>query len=83
MRTADQIHVVLLEESRDHIGSERERDTSVIFTPAGDVLVGIGPQQVAKQSAIGNLIQSAKCPRTLLRAKSVGQAGKDVRQWVS
>lgn len=50
MRSADQIHVVLLQKARDDIGSECKRDTSIIFAPASDILVRIGPEQVAKQS---------------------------------
>lgn len=79
MRTADKVHVVLLQESRDNVRAECERDTSVVFTPAGDVLVGIGPQQIAEQSAVGNLWQSVNCLRIALRSGLRG----NVRQWVS
>jgi hypothetical protein len=47
MRSTDQVHVVLLEETRNDIGSESEGDTSVIFAPPCDVLVGVRPQQIA------------------------------------
>lgn len=53
--TTDEIHVVLLQESRHHIGPKGKRDTSVVLTPAGNVLVGIRPEQVAKQTTIGNI----------------------------
>lgn len=59
MRTAYQIHVVFLKETRDDIGTKRERDTTVVFAPTRDVLVGIGPEEVAQKTAIGNLYQSA------------------------
>lgn len=55
VRAADQVHVVLLQESRDDIGSERKGHTTVVFAPAGNILVGVGPEQVAKQTAIRNL----------------------------
>jgi hypothetical protein len=43
MSTADEIHVMLLEEAGYNIRAKGERNTSIIFTPAGDVLVRIGP----------------------------------------
>lgn len=55
MGATDQVHVVLLEEARHNIGAECEADTSVVFTPPGDVLVRIGPQQIAQQTAVGDL----------------------------
>lgn len=54
--TADQIHVVLLQEPRNDVGTECERDTAIVFTPAGDVLVGVGPEQIAEKTAVGDLI---------------------------
>lgn len=53
--TADEIHVVLLQEARNDVRPECEGHTTVVFAPAGDVLIGIRPQQVAQQSAIGDL----------------------------
>lgn len=53
--TADQIHIVLLKEPGHNVGTESEGDTSVVFAPACDVLVGIRPQQIAEKTAIGNL----------------------------
>lgn len=58
MSTANQVHVVLLQEPRDDIGAEGERDTSVVFAPPRDVLVGIGPEQVAEKTAVGDLCLS-------------------------
>ena len=55
MSPADQVHVVFLQEPRDDIGTECEGDASVIFAPAGDVFVGVGPEEIAQQTAIGNL----------------------------
>jgi len=53
--TADEVHVVFLEESRHDIRPEGERDTTIVFAPAGDILVGIRPQQVAEKTAVGDL----------------------------
>jgi len=39
--SANQIHVVLLEESRDDVGTKSKRDTTVVFAPTRDVLVRI------------------------------------------
>ena len=48
MRSADQIHIVLLQKARDDVGSESKRDTSIVFTPPGDILVGVGPEEVTE-----------------------------------
>lgn len=56
MSPADQIHVMLLKEARHHVRAEREADTSVVFAPACNILVGVRPQQVAKETAIGDLL---------------------------
>jgi hypothetical protein len=40
---ADEIHVMFLEEAGYHVRSKGERDTSVVFAPARDVFVRIGP----------------------------------------
>ena len=60
MGSADQIHVVLLKEPRDDVGAEGERDTAVVLAPARDVLVGVGPEKVAKQAAVGDLAESVR-----------------------
>lgn len=59
MRTTYQVHIVFLEEARHHVGSECERDTTIVFAPARDVLIRIGPEQIAKQSAVRDLFKSA------------------------
>lgn len=58
MGTADQVHVVFLQETRDDIGAKRETDTSVVLAPTSDILVGVGPQQIAEQAAVRNLCNS-------------------------
>lgn len=55
MRTADQVHVVFLEESRHNVRPKGERHTTVILAPACDVLVRVRPQKIAEQAAIRNL----------------------------
>jgi len=52
---ADKVHIVFLQEARYDVRAEGEGDTAVIFTPSSDVFVGIGPQQIAEKTAIGNL----------------------------
>ena len=44
MRSADEIHVVFLQEARDDVRAEGEGHTSIVFAPSGDVLIGIRPQ---------------------------------------
>lgn len=39
---------MLGQESGDDVGTEGEGDTTIVFAPASDVLVGIRPQQIAK-----------------------------------
>lgn len=41
MSTADEIHVVLLQEPRDYVGTECEGYATVILAPSCDVFVGI------------------------------------------
>lgn len=41
--TAYQVHVVLLQESRNDVGPECEADTTIVFTPSRDILVGVRP----------------------------------------
>ena len=55
MSAADKIHVMLLEEARHDIGSKCEGHSAIVFAPAGDVFVWVGPQQVTQQTAVGNL----------------------------
>lgn len=59
MGTAYQIHVVFLKEARDDIGAKCERDTTIVLAPTCDVLIGVGPQKVTQETAIGNLYMLA------------------------
>jgi hypothetical protein len=55
MSAAYEIHVMFLQESRYYVWTKCEADTSVVLTPASNVLVGIGPQKIAEQATVGNL----------------------------
>lgn len=55
MGAADKIHVVFLEETRDDIRTEGERHSTVVFAPSSDILVGIGPEKITEQAAVGDL----------------------------
>ena len=59
MGTAYKIHIVFLEEARDDIGTECERDTTIVLAPTRNVLVWIGPEKVTQETAVGNLYRSA------------------------
>ena len=59
MSAANQVHVVLLEEARHDVRAEGEGYAPVVLAPSGDVLVGIRPQQITEQTAVGNLLKSA------------------------
>jgi len=71
VRAAYQIHVVFLQETRDHIRTKSERYTTVVLAPASDVLVGIGPQKIAEQAAVGD-IRGAHDPANLLHRIEIG-----------
>lgn len=62
MRTAYEIHIVLLQETRYHVWAECEADTSVVLAPPSDVLVRIRPQKIAEQTAVRNLPRLAFLP---------------------
>ena len=58
MRAAYQVHVVFLKEARYNVGAKCEGDTAVILAPPSDILVRVRPQEVAKQTTVGNLFRS-------------------------
>lgn len=49
---ADQIQVVLVQELGYHFGAEGKGDAPVVLPPAQNVLVRVGPQQVAQQALV-------------------------------
>ena len=46
---------MFLQEARYNVWTESERDTTVVFTPAGDILIRVRPEQIAEETAVGNL----------------------------
>ena len=46
---------MLLEETRDNVRPKGEGNTAVVLAPARDILVGVGPEKIAQQTAVGNL----------------------------
>ena len=53
--TADEVEVVLVQELGDDVLSEGEGDAAVVLAPAVNVLVGVGPEQIAKKAGVGNV----------------------------
>lgn len=54
MGSANKVDVILFQETLDNWLSESVADTSVVFTPTALTLLGICPQQIAKQTIFGN-----------------------------
>ena len=52
---ADQIQIVLVEKGADDVLPEGEGDAPVVLPPAVDLLVGIGPDDVAEQAGVGDV----------------------------
>jgi len=48
--SADEVHVVLLQEFAHNVWAEGEGNTTVVLAPSGDILVGVRPEQVAKET---------------------------------
>ena len=48
----NEIHVVLLQPSRDDIGTEREADTSVTLRPPGNISIWVAPKQIAEKTTV-------------------------------
>lgn len=46
---------MLLKEARHDVGTECEGHTTIVFAPSGDILVRIRPEEVAKETTVGNL----------------------------
>lgn len=58
--TADEVHVVFLQEPGHNVRAKSKGHTAVVFAPASDVLVRIRPEQVAKKTTVGNLSSSRR-----------------------
>jgi hypothetical protein len=52
---AYKVHVVFLQEATDDIWPKGKGHAAVVFAPAGDVLVGVGPEKIAEEAAVGDL----------------------------
>lgn len=55
--TTDEVHVMFLQEARNHVRTEGEADASIIFAPASDIFVGVRPKKIAKKTAVRDLQQ--------------------------
>lgn len=55
MGPTDEVHVVFVKELGDHVCTESEGDTAVVFAPSQHVFVRVGPQQVAQQALVGHV----------------------------
>jgi hypothetical protein len=55
MSSADQVDIMLLGECRHDFLSESERNTSIVLTPSLDILIGIRPEEVAKETGVGDI----------------------------
>lgn len=53
--TADEIHVVFLQEAGDNVWTKGKGDAAIILRPAGNILIRIGPEQIAEETAVGDL----------------------------
>jgi hypothetical protein len=71
MGTANEVHVVLLEEPRNDVGSKGERDTTIVLAPSSYILVRVGPKEIAKKTAVGDISRTHH-PADLLHRVKVG-----------
>ena len=55
VRAADEVEVVSAQELSHHVLAKGEGHTTVVLSPAHDVFVGVGPQQVAQQTRVGDI----------------------------
>lgn len=54
MCSADEIHIMVIQEGRNYIPSKHETYTSFILTPSGHTLLRISPKQVTQKAGIGH-----------------------------
>jgi len=52
---ANEIEIVFLEELGDLVGAEGVGDAPVVFAPALDVGVGVGPEEVTQEALVGDV----------------------------
>lgn len=70
MGPTNEVHVVFVEELRDHVGTKSEGDATVVLAPAQHVFVRVGPQQVAQEALVRH-ISGAHDPSDLLHGLEV------------
>ena len=59
MCPANQVHIMLLQETRHNVRAERKGDSTIVFAPPRDIFVRVRPQQITEETAIRNLKKSA------------------------
>lgn len=80
MGTTDEVHVVFLQEAGNHVRAEGETDASIVFTPASDVFVGVGPKKIAKEAAVRDLHVVSAHVNTLREVEVAKTRDKNRRQ---
>jgi len=65
---------MLLQEARYNIWTKGEGDTTVVFTPAGDVFIRVGPEQIAEKTAVGDVGRAHNTSDLLHRVEVGAQA---------
>merc|ERR1712187_160523 len=60
MCSNDEIHILFLEKAAYDVWSKYERNTTVIFLPTCNVLVGVGPQKIANQTCVWHVCWADK-----------------------
>ena len=55
MGSADQIHVVGLQEVGHNVLAKHKADSSLILVPAVHLFLWVGPEKIAQQALVGNL----------------------------
>lgn len=58
MGSANQIHVVFVEEFGDYFGSECKADSSIVLAPSHCVLVRVRPKEITKKTLVRNICRS-------------------------
>lgn len=58
MRAAHEVEVEAVEEADDNVGAKGEGDAAIVLAPAADLLVRVGPQQVAQQALVRDVCRA-------------------------
>jgi hypothetical protein len=73
MSSTNKVDIMLLGESRDDFLTKSERDTTIVFAPSLDILVGIRPEEVTKEASVGDISGSHDALDLLKRAQFWGE----------